>query len=547
MNRTERNAVLAINNKGTRLIKIRFPFNTDDLEKVRTLPDRKWNPDAKFWTTPLTVEAVEQLKEWKFAIDPQLEKFLKETKLHVSQVSEMEVPDLRGTLYPFQKKGVAFIEAKHGRALIGDEMGLGKTIQALAWLQLHPKLRPVVIVVPASLKLNWEREITRWMTNWGRVEILQGTKINSIIASKLIQASIIIINYDILSQWLKALEKLEPQVLIIDESHYIKNNTAKRTKAVKQLGKNIPHIIALSGTPIVNRPIEIYNAIRLIDPTVVPSRWEYARQYCNLRHNGYGWDMTGATNTDELHEKLTNTIMIRRRKKDVLKDLPNKIRSYIPTELDNTDEYLSAEQDFISFVARQHGLDAARRASNAAVLTEIEGLKQLAVKGKLKQAIEWIHNFLEVDGKLVVFCVHHFVVNALMQKFGTVAVKIDGSVTGANRQRAVDEFQNNENIRLFVGNIKAAGEGITLTAAYNIVILELPWTPGALNQAEDRIYARLNDIHGVNIYYLLAQNTIEERIARLIDRKRKVLDSVLDGCETESESLLSELMNEYNI
>ena len=534
-----RNAILAHNDKsGKPFIKICFPFNTDDLEFVRTLPDRKWNPDGKFWTTPLNVEVVERLMSCKFAMDLQLITYLERTKLHISQVGHIDVPGLKGTLYPFQKQGVAFIEAKQGRVLIGDEMGLGKTIQALAWLQLHSELRPVVVVVPASLKLNWAREATRWMPS-PRCQILSGTNPDARLIGE-----IIIINYDILSHWIGELHRIDPQVLVLDEVHYVKNNAAKRTKAVKRLSKTIPHVLALSGTPIVNRPVEIYNTIRLIDPTVMPSFWEYAHRYCAARNNGFGWDFSGASNTEELHDKLTHTIMIRRKKQDVLPDLPDKVRSFIPIELDNEREYREAEKDFISFVMKRKGLEAAERASNATTLAEIEGLKQLAVHGKLKQAISWITDFLESGNKLVVFAVHHFVIDALMDEFRDIAVKVDGSVTGVNRQRYVDEFQTNPNIRLFVGNVKAAGIGITLTAASNVAFLELPWTPGEVTQAEDRCH-RIGQRDSVTIYYLLASDTIEEQIARLIDRKRKVLDSVLDGQETEQESLLSELMKMY--
>ena len=523
---------------GKNTIKIEFPYNTEDLDRVRSLSDRKYHPETKVWSARVCSDNVEKLDEWGFEIDSNLKDFIKKTKLHISDVSEMEVPGLKKKLYPFQKKGVAFIEAKDGRALIGDEMGLGKTVQALAWLQLHPEKRPVIIVVPASLKLNWARETEAWTTNSGLIQILQGTKITKLMGDT------IIINYDILTHWVGALLKMNPKVLIIDEVHYVKSNSAKRTKAVQKLGKKIPHVIALSGTPIVNRPIEIYNAVKLIDDTVLPSRWDYVERYCGKKYNGFGWDFSGATNTEELHYKLTNSLMIRRKKVDVLPDLPEKIRAFTPMELDNSDEYYAAERDFISFVKNQKGAEAAEKASNAQALVEIETLKQLAVRGKLKQSIKWIQDFLAVDGKLVVFAVHKFVVDALMEEFAGVAVKVDGSVTGLDRQKAVDEFQTNKDVRLFIGNVKAAGVGITLTASSTVAFLELPWTPGEVTQAEDRTH-RIGQKNSVMIHYLLANDTIEEKIARLIDSKRKVLDAVLDGKVTEETSLLSELMNEY--
>ena len=523
---------------GRRGIKITFSFNFEDLDRVKSLTERRFYPEGKYWTAPLKMQSIESLKNWNFTLCPELQQYLRKTKVHINQISEIEVPGLRQELYPFQKVGVAFIEAKEGRVLIGDEMGLGKTMQALAWLQLHPELRPVIIVVPASLKLNWAKEAHTWM-NRPRIQILSGTTPNI-----KLKGEIIIINYDILHPWMNVLLAYNPAVLITDECHYYKSSKAKRTKAVMALGRRIPYVLALSGTPILNRPIEVYNAVKLIDPTILPTRFEFAMKYCGAKNNGFGWDFSGATNTEELHEKLSITIMIRRKKVDVLPDLPDKMRSFIPMELDNEKEYQFAESNFIAFVRGRKGKEAAERASNAQALAEIEGLKQLAVQGKMKQAIEWITDFLESDQKLVIFAVHRFVIDTLMERFGTIAVKVDGSVTGLNRQKAVVEFQTNLATRLFIGNIKAAGVGITLTAASNIAFLELPWTPGEMVQAEDRVH-RIGQRNNVCIYYLLASGTIEEKIAKLIDQKRKVLDSVLDGEKTDITSLLSKLMDVY--
>jgi len=527
-------------NSGKWAIKIEFPFNHDDLGRVKTLPDRRFHNEGteKYWTAPLSIEAVEKLQEWGFQMDDRLIRYLEKTKVNVKDVSDdIQIPGLKGNLFPFQKKGVAFLEAKDGRALIADEMGLGKTVQALAYLQLHQEKRPVIIVVPASLKLNWKKEARLWMEN-PNVQILSGTNANIPIIGE-----ILIINYDILPQWVGRLIQIKAQILITDECHYYKNNSANRTKAVKKLGKSIPHVIALSGTPIVNRPVEIFNALSLIDSTVMPSFWKFAHKYCGARHNGFGWDFNGATNTDELHTILSNTLMIRRKKADVLKDLPDKIRSFIPIELNNEKEYRKAESDFIAYLREQKGMTAADRASNAQALAEIEGLKQLAVAGKMKQVVEWIRDFMESDEKLVIFATHKFVIDALMKEFSGMAVKVDGSVSGENRHQAVELFQNDPNVRIFVGNIKAAGVGLTLTAASNVLFLELPWTPGDLTQAEDRCH-RIGQKESVTIHYLLAAGTIEEKIASLIDRKRRILDSVLDGTITDQESLLSELIKD---
>jgi len=525
---------------GDFIIKIVFPFNRELLEKIRTLEGRRYNPDEKYWIAPLCVENAEALRSWGFYIDPKIQKYLEKARINIDELDDsgLEIPGLGMKLFPYQKKGVAFIEAKGGRALIADEMGLGKTAEALAWLHLHPENRPAIIVVPASLKLNWLREIQLWMRGPGLTEILNGTTPYEI------EGDIVIINYDILAYWVDALCSMVPSVIIADEVHFVKNNSAKRTKAMKKLAKYAKHFIALSGTPIVNRPVEFLNAIMMIDRTLFPNSWHYLNKYCGARHNGFGWDFTGATKTEELHDILIKSIMIRRLKKDVLKELPDKTRSFVPMELTNMDIYSLAEVNFIRFVAIQKGPEAAARASAAQALAEIEGLKQLAVKGKMDQAVEWIRNFLDNDQKLVVMAVHKFVIDRLMEEFAGIAVKVDGSVSGQNRQSAVDLFQEDPSIRLFIGNIKAAGVGLTLTASSSVAFLELPWTPGDLTQAEDRVH-RIGQKDAVNIYYLLAQDTIEEKIAKLLDKKRKVLDAVLDGAVPEEGSLLAELMEEY--
>ena len=535
-----RTATMAENEHGDRVVKIKFPYNVEDLNNVKTLSGRRFHADVKCWSAPICVETVELLKKWNFTLDPRLETFLQKATAKVDFIADdILISGLKGQLFPFQKKGVAFLELHDGSALIADEMGLGKTVQALAWLQLHPEYRPAIVVVPASLKLNWRNEAQTWMPS-PKTQILAGT------TPYKITGEIIIINYDIVADWVETLRAIEAQVLIMDEIHYIKNNSAQRTKAIKQLAKGIPHRTGLSGTPIVNRPIEAFNAGKIISGGngVFSNFWHYAKHYCNARNNGFGWDFNGASNTAELHKELIDTIMLRRVKSDVLTDLPDKIHSFVPVELDNEAEYHKAESDFIGWVRQNKGAVAAERASNAEVLASIEALKQLAVQGKMKQAIAWIQDFLDADGKLVVFAVHKFVIDALMTAFKGIAVKIDGSVMNEDRQRAVDVFQHNPEVRLFVGNIKAAGVGITLTAASNVAFLELPLTPGDLSQAEDRCH-RIGQKDSVGIHMLLAAGTIEERIAGLLDKKRRVLDAVLDGKITEQESLLTELMKSF--
>jgi len=565
---TEKKAVPMAGDK----IKILFPFDKQTVRQVKTIPGRKYvgDEDVKYWHAPISVEAVEKLQEFGFKIHKKLLDYYSKSKVDTSDLKDVQVdiPGLGGDLYSFQEEGVAFLEARDGRALIGDEMGLGKTVQALAYLQNNPDKRPAIIVCPSSLKINWMREAQHWMSD-PDIQILSGTD-----ASGPIHGDVLIINYHILKDWKERLKDLQAEVLVLDEFHYIKNNKAKRTKAAKFIGKHIPHVIGLSGTPILNRPVELINPVRLVDKSVIPNAWHFKKRYCDAQHNGFGWDFSGASNTEELHEKLTNTVMIRRKKKEVLTQLPDKVRSFVPVELNNKKEYQQAEDDFVNYVKEkteqememeireklgdelfgnveinqqrleQLKKEKAEKVSNAEALVKIEGLKQLAVKGKLDQAVSWIRDFLNSDGKLVVMATHKFTIKKLMEEFGDIAVKVDGSVSGADRDKAVQQFQNNDKIKLFIGNMKAAGVGLTLTAASAMAFLELPWTPGDLSQAMDRIH-RIGQEEVCNYYFLLAENTIEEKIANMLDKKTKTLDSVLDGKKPAEQSLLSELMTDY--
>jgi len=277
-------------------------------------------------------------------------------------------------------------------------------------------------------------------------------------------------------------------------------------------------------------------------------KMSFAIRYCNAQYTRFGWRFDGASNTMELNSLLIDKktgVMLRRLKKDVLKDLPDKTYSVIPFEIDNRKEYEYAEEDFIAWVSERKGNRAAMNASRAEALAQIEALKQIATAGKMAQVKQWIRDFLDDNGKLVVFCTHKFPIGELMEEFGSIAVKIDGSSSANQRTEAVDKFQNDDNIRLFVGNIRAAGLGITLTTASNVAILELPWSPGELVQAADRLH-RIGQKDNVTVYYLVANATIEERIADLLDNKRTVLDAVLDGRTPEEGSLFNELMAMYS-
>ena len=532
-------------------VKVEFPYSPALKDQVKALPRPSGKPFFKepsgcYWTASLTIANLIRLKELGFSLDRTTAEWLKAGDAPIAPVGE--ISGLGGILRDFQRTGVEWLEGKRGRGIIGDDMGLGKTVQALAWIQNHPEARPVIIACPSAVKLNWEREAKKWLSDGTKIEVLSGTKPYST------DAEILIINYDILGRgaeegkpgkgWIDTLKGMGAKIVVMDEIHYIKSRGAQRTKACQSLCRGVPHVIGLTGTLLVNRPQEAFNALNLIDPETFGSFWKYAQRYCGATNNGYGWDFSGSSNTRELHELLTRTAMIRRTKDEVLTELPPLTRTVVPMEIVNRKEYQRAERDFIKWMqdegVAKEKIDAAKRAK---VLTQIEQLKQLVVNGKWKASVDWIENFLSGGEKLVVFTMHQKVVDALMKKFGNVAVQIDGRVTGAARQQAIDAFNEDPSKVLMVANLKAGGIGINLQfSCNNTATVELGWGPGDHDQADARVHRMGQQADSVNAYYLIAPNTIEERISELIDEKRKVIEAVLDGNEVEEAKLLTALL-----
>jgi len=527
---------LSPNNK----IRIKTPYKYKDI--VKSLSDRKWNPDIKVWESPLNVlnEIMEKLPDAELSdkIKEIVDKknVLTELSNKVSNGNTIEFSDdLK--LLPFQTVGVEFLDTNNGSALIADEMGLGKTVQALAWLRKHPENRPVLIVCPASLKLNWRNEAKKWLSEEDKIYV-----INKQYESN---KDIYIINYDILKKYNKKLIENKFNTIIFDESHYLKNGKAQRTKQGSKLSENIPHKILLTGTPVLNRPNELWQQINIINPDLFPNFFKYGLEYCGAHKNGFGWDFSGATNKEELNEKLKQ-IMVRRTKKQVLTELPDKRRTSITFDIDEnnsfeTNEYRIAEYDFPKYYMENIKNE---RLGNGEELVRIEILKQLATKYKMDNVITWINEFLNTDKKLVLFAHHKDVIDTISETFPSISVKLTGSTKMEDRQKAVDEFQNNPNIKLFIGNIKSAGVGITLTESSDVAFVELPWTPSDLVQAEDRVH-RIGQKNSVNIYYLVASDTIEEDIAYILQKKAKVIDKIIDGKETEF-NLFDELRKLHN-
>jgi len=438
---------------------------------------------------------------------------------------------------PYQCEAVEQIDQFKGRALLAHEMGLGKTLIALWWWKKTPKAHPGLVVCPALAKYVWEREC---LHNLGvRPLVLEGRKSFPLDMSN---AQIVIVNYDVLDHWLPELRRTRFRSIFLDEIHYAKNTRAKRTKAVHKLAKGIRYIVAISGTPLLNRPIELFPTLRMLKPGTFRSRYAFANAYCKPRWTPWGWKYDGATRLDDLHKLLTATCMIRRLKTDVLPELPGKIRRVLQVPLLNEGEYQAAQDDFLRWLSKKDPLKA-QSAARAETLAKLGYLKRLAARGKLKAVVNWLNEWLVnyPNEKIVVFAIHKPMIRVLRKRIESKSVVVDGSVTGRQRKMMVQQFQQDKKTRVFIGNIRAAGIGITLTAANTLAFAELDWVPANHTQAEDRIH-RLGQDKQVWIWYLVAANTIEEKLCEVLEKKQRVVQSTLDGGTIDDLDVYRQLM-----
>jgi SWI/SNF-related matrix-associated actin-dependent regulator 1 of chromatin subfamily A len=435
-----------------------------------------------------------------------------------------------GELQPFQWAGVRYaLDAR--RVFLADEQGLGKTVEALATLEADDAY-PAVVVCPASLKLNWERETKRWLPHRS-VAVMEGR--TAVPPS----ADITILNYEIVASHEKALARRHPQALVVDESHYCKNPSAKRTKAVRRLAGDIDDDglrLALTGTPVLNHADELISQLRVIGRLEdFGSGARFSRQF------------QGPLTEERLHWHLRRRCFVRRLKSEVLPQLPPKRRVVVPVELSNRREYRLAEEDVVAWL-REQPLDLsdlnARIAATlrAERLAQLTTLQRLAARGKLHAALGWIEDFLASGEPLVVFARHVDVQRQVLERFPDAAHLL-GADAIVEREASVRAFQQPDGPQLIVCATRVAAQGITLTRASNVAFLELEWTPAMHDQAEDRTH-RIGQRDAVTAWYLLAAGTIDETMAELVEAKRSHISAVTDGRRIDGEGLVDAVVRE---
>lgn len=451
----------------------------------------------------------------------------------------------------YQERGIRQMQKFGGRVLLADDPGLGKTIQTLIWKTRYLRGGTVVVVCPAIAKYTWEEQAREHVRTESTV--LSGRKGRRLLGRK---GHFYIINYDILGDprlkkgdtWVRMLKKIKPALVVIDECHAIKDVETIRYKACKFLCTNTRHLIAISGTPATNYPYELWPTLNLLRPDKFKSRWEFGHRFCGPRKTpfGNGWEFKGSTNSARLNSILKKTCMIRRRKEDVLKDLPAKIRTVIPVDIADRKGYLAAEKDLIKWLIQCKKRSRAFRAVGNEKLLRVGYLRRLAAESKMAAVVEWIKTFLKEnpDRKLIVFGIHHAgVLDVLTEKFPGIAVRIDGKTSDRKKRMYQDAFNNDKKFRLLFGNIDSAGTAWSCRSASDILFCELPWVPGKVTQAEDRIHGIKRGMKGrrANIWFIVAKDTIEERIVRILHNKQRNLGRVMDGGRAAKFEVLGKL------
>jgi len=527
-------------------IEIRFDYSARIIAEIKNLPpdQRFWNNIKKCWVIAASNYAFADKLVKKYGA-PQAE-----IKNNVEQVYEIppmpeltvEIP-IKRKLYPFQAQGVAYCLEKE-KVIIGDQPGLGKTSQAIATIVAKDAF-PCLIICPASLKINWTRE---WHTVAGMKSVILQSDIKETwpLFYKSGMAKVFIVNYESLKKYfVKQInnEKGKPikladivfkenvnlfKSVIIDEIHRCKDAGAQWSKFTRGLTREKSIILGLTGTPLVNVPKDLVSQLGIIGRLQEFGGHKYFMdRYCG------GSAGRGATDLKYLNYKLNTTCFYQRKKKDVLHELPDKVRQIVYCNISNRREYNDALNNLAAYLKeyKQKTDKEIQKSLRGEIMVLIGVCKDISARGKMEEVQEQIDEVIDAGEKIVVF-IHQKVIAASLRAYYPHAVTVTGGDSGEERQANIDKFQNDPNCKLIICSIKAAGVGITLTAASRVLFVELPWHAADVEQCEDRCH-RIGQKDSVQCTYVLGKDTIDEQIYEIIERKRAIASTVT-GTEDET-------------
>jgi SWI/SNF-related matrix-associated actin-dependent regulator 1 of chromatin subfamily A len=424
------------------------------------------------------------------------------------------------------------------RYILADDMGLGKTTSTII-AALETEAKKILIICPATLKINWQREIENYSDR--PVYISEGKNFST-------KHDFVIVNYDIIKNFYDLKDKQNSLItqsnfdlVIIDEAHYIQNAQAQRTKLINSFAKDINRVWLLTGTPMTSRPMNYFNLLNIIESPVAQNWMAYAIRYCQGYQFNAGkrkiWNVSGASNLEELRDRTSRQVL-RRLKEDVL-DLPDKIITPVYLRL-KSKEYETEVGEYYNWYENKKE----ESKSLTIQFSKLMKVRQIIAEEKIKQTIELAENIIEQGKKVIIFTNFTDTLRKIHEHFGKQSVYLDGSCTKPQRQYAVDQFQENEKIKVFVGNLKAAGVGITLTAGEACIMNDLSFVPSDHSQAEDRAY-RYGQKSNVSVYYPIFENTIEGIIYDMLTNKKNVFETVM-GDNIDKGDIVEQMMNLIN-
>lgn len=441
---------------------------------------------------------------------------------------------------PYQDEGINWL-ISHKFALLGDEPGIGKTIQTIGLINFLAELDDLKILIfcPASVKLVWQKELNKWLMRPHRITTYRGENSEVTYEDENYEISIHLCNYDAVTKKKvrnkfigKTYNRVKWDLIVMDECHILRNPEAKSTKYIlgdfQTLGLNqlTDRMVGLSGTPMVNRPMDMQVLCSVMNEEFFTTdRHSYGTRFCDAKEDLWGWKYLGATNQEEFHNGL-KTFMIRRYKKDVLPEMPPKL--YQTIELGDS-RYVKKEIKLLE----DNGVSISDEYTvSDPVKLEMDSIsenRRLMGESKAIMACEFIRDFINnTDEKVVVFAHHKSVIDKLVTGLQYAGyVKIVGSTSDKKREEAVENFQNGK-ARVFIGNLKSAGVGLTLTAASRVIFVELDWQPSIISQAIDRCH-RVGQKDTVLAQFLVYNDSLEKRMAEILEKKSSMIEGCIDG------------------
>ncbi|SFK99283.1 SWI/SNF-related matrix-associated actin-dependent regulator of chromatin subfamily A-like protein 1 [Porphyromonadaceae bacterium KH3CP3RA] len=540
--------------------RISFRYRPSIVDAVKKIDGRRFDGRTKEWTVPVSsrgqldqfISYVQRFETVMFD-KGDTPKTVEDIVYDLPELKPLSQPhNLKINPYPYQLEGIQRgLELK--RFMNTDEPGLGKSMQSIATINLADAF-PCLVICPASLKINWEREWNKF-TDKKAMILSDSAKDSWPFYWQTGLHQVFIVNYESLKKYfVLRIKKKERWTLrdvefkhtinlfksvIIDESHRCKSSATQQSKFTKGIASGKEWIIQLTGTPVVNKPKDLVPQLSILGRMEDFGGYKhFVQRYCSGSNE--------ASNLKELNYKLWTTCMFRREKAKVLKDLPDKIRQTMICDITNRKEYLDAEKDLISYLIKYKDAtdEKIQRALRGEVMVRINILRQVSARGKIKEVVEFVQDFREQGQKIVLFCSLHEVVDGLKAAFPS-AVSVTGRENQEQKQAAIDSFQNNPKTDIIICSIKAAGVGLTLTAASNVAFVEFPWTYADCVQCEDRTH-RIGQKDSVTCYYFLGKKTIDEKVYQIIQMKKAIANAVTGSTDEIPENIVDLIAKLFN-